>query len=774
MIARLLVLAFFVTAITVRGATVEEADICVYGGTSSGLAAAVQAVRMGKSVILVTPDKHLGGLSSGGLGFSDTGNKEVIGGLAREFYHRVWKHYDAAEAWNWQQRGTYANQGQGTRARDDDRQTMWVFEPHVAEQVFEAWIKENRITVHRDEWLDRAQGVEKNGARISSIRMLSGRTCRAKVFIDATYEGDLMAAAGVDYHVGREAQSVYGEQWNGIQTGVLFHSHHFDKVPQKISPYVVPGDPGSGVLPRISSEPPGQYGQGDKRIQAYCYRMCLTDNPDNLVPFAKPDGYDAKQYELLLRVLQAGWRETFMKFDRIPNHKTDVNNHGPVSTDNIGYNYDYPDASYERRREIIREHQDYQKGWLHFLANDPRVPQDVQANMRRWGLARDEFADNGNWPHQLYIREARRMMGLFVMTENELLKKRPTPDPVGMGSYDIDSHNVQRYITPEGYVQNEGDIGVSTHGPYQIAYGSLVPKRGQCDNLLVPVCVSSSHIAFGSIRMEPVFLILGQSAAAAAAIAIDGGTSVQAVPYKQLRERLLKDGQVLEYSQAATNRNAGVAAPASSQIASTNANPLARIQDEPGLPRVLLIGDSISIGYTLPVRARLKGLANVHRVSDNAGSTAVGLRNLSGWLGKGKWDVIHFNFGIHDAKFLSPGKQQVSYDEYEKNLREIVKRLKETGAKLIWCTTTPVPPGELIPPRKFDDVSIYNRIAEKIMTEQGVVIDDLNAFISPRVANNQKPHDVHFTAEGSELLADQVAAAIKAQLPKQSSGGTGI
>jgi lysophospholipase L1-like esterase len=770
--ARLLVLACAVTGIALRGATATDTDICVYGGTSSGVAAAVQAARMGKSVVLVTPDRHLGGLSSGGLGFSDTGNHEVIGGLAREFYHRVWKHYDPPEAWNWQQRGAYGNQGQGTRARDNEERTMWVFEPHVAEQVFEAMMKESRIAVHRDEWLDRSKGVTKHGARITSITTLSGRTYRAKMFIDATYEGDLMAAAGVDYQVGREAQNVYGEQWNGVQTGITHHAHHFGEVPQKLSPYIVPGDPKSGVLPRISAKPPGEYGQGDKKIQAYCYRMCLTDHPENRLPFPKPEGYDSSQYELLLRVLQAGWRETFVKFDRIPNRKTDVNNHGPVSTDDIGCNYDYPEASYELRRQIIKEHQDYQKGWLFFIANDPRVPKDVQVEMRRWGLARDEFRDNGNWPHQLYIREARRMIGLFVMTENELLKKRATPDPVGMGSYDIDSHNVQRYITPDGHVQNEGDIGVSTQGPYQIAYGALVPKRGQCDNLLVPVCVSSSHIAFGSIRMEPVFMILGQSASTAAAIAIDAGIAVQAVSYQELREHLLKDGQILEHPQPIAKHKPDPKAAASGVTESDDTNPFAPVQDETGLPRVLIIGDSISIGYTPSVRRLLKGQANVHRIPTNGGMSSTGLTNLSAWLGKDKWDVIHFNFGLHDAKFLSPGKQQVPPDAYENNLRELVKRLQATGAKLIWCATTPVPPGELVPPRQFDDVAVYNGIAVKVMTAYGVTINDLNAFIRPHVANYQTPHDVHFTAEGSELLAKQVAAAIQAQLPKQGRSRT--
>lgn len=528
----------------------EQFDVIVYGGTSAGVIAAVQAKKMGKTVVLVCPEKHLGGLSSGGLGWTDTGNKAVIGGLSREFYHRIWKHYDQPAAWKWQRKEQYGNKGQGTEAIDGGQRTMWIFEPHVAEQVFEELVKEHAIAVHRDQWLDRTAGVTKNGARIVSIKMLNGRSYSGKMFLDATYEGDLMAAAGVDYHVGREARSTYDEQYAGVQTGVLHHRHHFGALKEKISPYVIPDDRNSGVLARISTEPPGEVGQADKRVQAYCFRMCLTDHPEIRVPFPKPERYDPKQYELLQRVFAAGWRETFDKFDPIPNRKTDTNNHGPLSTDNIGANYDYAEASYERRREIWREHERYQQGWLYFIANDERVPKEVQEAMRQWGLAKDEFADNGHWPYQLYIREARRMIGQFVMTENELLKKRPTPDSVGMGSYTIDSHNVQRYITPDGYVQNEGDIGVPTRGPYEIAYGSLVPQRGQCDNLLVPVCVSSSHVAFGSIRMEPVFMILGQSAATAAALAIDANQPVQDVPYAKLRERLLQDGQVLEFKAA--------------------------------------------------------------------------------------------------------------------------------------------------------------------------------------------------------------------------------
>lgn len=517
-------------------------DIVIYGGTSAGIAAAVQAKRMGKSVVVLSPDKHLGGLSSGGLGFTDTGDKSVIGGIAREFYHRVWQHYQTPEAWRWQSREAYGNKGQGTPAIDGENRTMWIFEPHVAEKIFEDFARENEVEIRRDTWLDREAGVRKENGVIRSVRMLDGSTWEGRMFIDATYEGDLLAAAGVSYHVGRESNSVYGEKWNGVQKDARHHGHYFKK---PVDPYLKPGDRSSGLLPRISAEPPGENGAGDKKIQAYCYRMCLTRNAENRVPFPKPDRYDPAQYELLLRVLNTGWREVFDKFDPIPNEKTDTNNHGPFSTDNIGMNYDYPEAGYERRGEILREHEDYQKGLMYFLANDPRVPADVRTKMEEWGLAKDEFTDNGNWPHQIYVRESRRMIGEYVVTEHDCLSVRETPEPVGMGSYNIDSHNVQRYVTADGHVQNEGDIGVHPKKPYRIAYGALLPKKSECANLLVPVCVSSSHIAYGSIRMEPVFMILGQSAATAAALAVEKAVAPQDLPYPALRERLLSDKQVL-------------------------------------------------------------------------------------------------------------------------------------------------------------------------------------------------------------------------------------
>ncbi|HSH20595.1 MAG TPA: FAD-dependent oxidoreductase [Draconibacterium sp.] len=519
-----------------------EADVIIYGGTSAAVIAAVEVVQSGKSVIMVSPDVHLGGLSSGGLGWSDTGKKEAIGGLSRTFYQKIYDYYNTNESWKWEKKNEYGNTGQGTPAIDGEYRTMWIFEPHVAEKVFEDFISENKIEIHRDEWLERKKGVKKVDNKIVSITTLSGKTFSGKVFIDATYEGDLMATAGVSYHVGRESTEEYGEQWAGVQKGIDHHGHMFRT---NISAYKVSGDPSSGVLARISTQSPGANGQGDHKIQAYCYRMCMTNHPENRVPFPKPANYDASQYELLLRIFESGRDDWFHKFDAIPNKKTDTNNHGPFSSDNIGMNYEYPDGSYEKRREIIQEHKDYQMGLLWFVANDPRVPEKIRAKMATWGLAKDEFTDNGNWPHQIYVREARRMIGEYVTTEQDVLAKREVPKPVGMGSYPMDSHNVQRYISPEGYVQNEGDIGVHPEKPYSISYGSIVPEKEECQNLLVPVCVSSSHIAFGSIRMEPVFMILGQSAAVASCMAIDENIAVQDVDYDGLKKVLQGKGQIL-------------------------------------------------------------------------------------------------------------------------------------------------------------------------------------------------------------------------------------
>jgi hypothetical protein len=522
---------------TTAEANQKQYDVVIYGGTSAAVGAAVQAARMNKSVIVVSPDTHLGGLSSGGLGWTDSGRKEAVGGIAREFYRRVKQHYDTPNAWIYQK-------PEECRHYRRDGDAIWVFEPHVAEQTFEALIQQHAIPVVRQQWLDRQSGVTKQGAHIVAIRTLDGTSYHGRVFIDATYEGDLMAAAGVSYTVGREANAQYGETLNGVQTQHAV-SHQFI---HPVDPYVVPGDPTSGLLPRIHAGPPIAEGAADHRVQAYCFRMCLTTVAANRVPFAKPTGYDPQQYQLLARYLQTDWQGVgvFRKFDPIPNSKTDTNNHGGFSTDNIGMNYDYPEASYARRREIVQEHEQYQKGLMYFLANDPKVPAPVREKMASYGLAKDEFVNHGHWPHQIYVRESRRMVSDFVMTELHLRGRSSTPEPVGMGSYNMDSHNVQRYVDDKGQARNEGDIQVNPGGPYPISYRALVPKEAQCDNLLVPVCVSSSHIAYGSIRMEPVFLVLGQSAATAASHAIDSHVAVQRIDYERLARRLRADEQVLD------------------------------------------------------------------------------------------------------------------------------------------------------------------------------------------------------------------------------------
>jgi hypothetical protein len=523
---------------------VFKADIIVYGGTSGAVAAAVQASEMGRSVILVSPDKHLGGMSSSGLGFTDTGNKEVIGGLARRFYQLIYDHYKDSTAWNWQKKSEYGNKGQGNPAIDGDKRTMWIFEPHAAEESFEKMLSATNVKVYRDEFLDRDSGLILKDGVIKAFKTMSGKYFAGKVFIDATYEGDLMAEAGVKYTIGRESGSVYNEKWNGVQKGVFHHGHYFK---DNIDPYIKPGDPKSGLVARISAADPGENGAGDNKIQAYCYRLCLTRNQENKVPLSKPEGYDSTKYELLARLSATRWNEFFGKYDPIPNLKTDVNNHGPFSYDNIGMNWDYPEATYKRRQEILNEHILYQKGILWFMATDKRIPEGVRKTMNEWGYSKDEFADNGNWPYNIYVREARRMIGEYVMTENDVLGKRDVPRPVGMGSYTMDSHNVQRYVTPEGYVQNEGDIGVKADKPYQIDLGAILPKREECKNLLVPVCVSSSHIAFGSIRMEPVFMILGQSAGTLATMAVNSRKTIYDISYEDLKAQLIKDGQILEY-----------------------------------------------------------------------------------------------------------------------------------------------------------------------------------------------------------------------------------
>jgi len=514
------------------------ADVCVYGATSAGVITALQLIDDGHSVVLVDCDGWVGGLTTSGLGATDVGNKDAIGGLARDFYRRVRSHYDRPEAWVRETRQQFRGHG-----HDAGSDTAWTFEPGVAEATFGAMLRERHIEPMRAR-LDRRQGcVEKVGARVQRIRCEDGSWIRARIFFDCSYEGDLLAAAGCTFTVGRDGNARYGEALNGVQTA----NARFHQFGARVDPYVVPGDPGSGLLPGIDPAGPGAEGSADLRVQAYCFRLCATDDPGNRVPWPQPPGYDARDYELLLRHFEAGstlapWHPVPM-----PNKKTDSNNNGAVSTDWIGGNYDYPTADYATRERIRAQHRRYQQGLLWTLANDPRVPAKVQAEFRRFGLAADEFVGNGNWPPLLYVREARRLVGEHVVTEHQCMGHVVDPDPVGLGAYAMDSHNVQRYVGPDGGVHNEGDVQVKVPKPYGISFRALLPQRGEADNLLVPVCCSASHIAYGSIRMEPVFMVLAQSAAIAAGLAIDADVAVQDVPYAELRERLLAAGQVLQW-----------------------------------------------------------------------------------------------------------------------------------------------------------------------------------------------------------------------------------
>lgn len=539
-------------AYTPTSASEQEADIIVYGGTSAGIAAAIQAKRMGHSVIVVEPYEHIGGLSTGGLGQTDIGNKQVIGGIAREFYRGIRAHYSEDESWIWQKRSEYRDGGQTKTLATED--TMWTFEPSAASIVIFKMMDKEGIQVITNEKLDRSKnGVTKSGSRIQSFSTLSGNIYSGKIFIDATYEGDLLAAAGVSYAVGRESNTEFEETINGVQTDRYTRTidWHFSvnsqnhQIEPGVSAFVIEGDRSSGVLPFINPNGPGIEGSGDFGVQAYCYRATLTNHPDNRVPFAKPDNYDEFNYELLFRHLEAGGNKFWIN-SAMPNRKTDTNNGGGFSSDFIGQNFKYPEASYEKRETILQEHKDYQLGLYWSLANHPRVPQKIRDYVSQWGLPKDEYPEYGNWSPQLYVREARRMMGQYVMTQKNCEGIDVVEDSVGMGAYGMDSHHVQRYVDANGHARNEGNVQADVKAPYPISYQSLLPKQEEADNLLVPVCVSSTHIAFGSIRMEPVFMVLGQSAATAACLALDQDISLSELNYADLRERLLADNQILE------------------------------------------------------------------------------------------------------------------------------------------------------------------------------------------------------------------------------------
>lgn len=510
-------------------------DVVIYGGTSAGVSAAIQTRRMGKSVVLIEPGQHLGGLTVSGLGATDSGNKAVIGGISREFYQRIRRHYEQDSAWR-QEKAAESS----TFEKSAD--AMWTFEPHVAERIMKDWLAEEQVECVLGEAFNRQSGVKKDGTRILSIEMKSGKRFSGKCFIDATYEGDLLAASGVSYTVGREPNQQYGETLSGVQVANAVY-HQFVK---PVDPYLTPGDPASGLLPGINPHPPAADGTGDHHVQAYNFRICMTDAPENRVPFSKPEGYDPLEHELLLRNFEAGDLRIPMSIKMMPNRKTDLNNNFAVSTDWIGRNYLYPEADDETRAQILKDHETYIRGFLWTLTNHPRVPEVVRKETSRWGYSRDEFVDNDYFPFWCYIREGRRMIGVYVQTELDCRRLRICEDSVGLGSYSMDSHHSQRYVDETGHVRNEGDVQVSPRGAYAISARALLPKAEQCENLIVPVCLSSSHMAYGSIRMEPVFMILGQSAATMCCLSLDANQTLHQVPYETLRKKLLADRQVLD------------------------------------------------------------------------------------------------------------------------------------------------------------------------------------------------------------------------------------
>jgi hypothetical protein len=518
-------------------------DVVVYGGTSGGITAAVQAAKDGRSVVLISPTKHLGGLTTSGLGWTDLGNSSILGGLSREFYQRVYRHYQDKKSWTRQTREEFGNKGQGGPAFDDKVAIGSVFEPKVAEEVFTGMLKEAKVPVVEGR-LDLAKGVSMEGSRISKIRMEDGREFAGKIFIDASYEGDLLPGAKVSFTVGREANATYDETSSGIQVEKSTKNQLVDGV----DPYKKPRDPASGLLPGVNADAGGADGSADRRLQAYCYRMVLTDVSANRLKIDKPKDYNEADYELLFRSIEAGQGSGFFKYDLVPNRKTDSNNSGGISMDFIGRNHgegwDWTTLGHKEREELAKQHEHWQRGLLWTLQNHPRVPEKIRQSVSKWGLPKDEFTDNGHWPWQLYVREARRMVSDHVMSQQHCTGRVTVPDSVGMAAYSMDSHHVQRHVK-NGMVKNEGDVQIHGGKPYPIAYRSLVPKKGECENLLVPWSLSASHMAFGSIRMEPVFMVLGQSASIAAGLALDKDIAVQAIDYAELRPRLLAAGQSL-------------------------------------------------------------------------------------------------------------------------------------------------------------------------------------------------------------------------------------
>lgn len=537
-----------------------ESEICVYGGTAGGVAAAVQAARLGKRVVLAEPGKHLGGMTAGGLSAVDIGDPRSVGGIAREYFTALAGAYGKTLAWD----KPFVSKGGGPATGGG-----FAIEPHRAEALFHDLVKGAGVPVY---YQARLAAVHKAGARITELVMEDGTIFRAQMFIDTTYEGDLLARAGVSYTLTREGNAKYGETFNGISYSPRFAPRwgHVKPGPTgrapdglgvwdrdlPLDPYVVPGQPASGLLPLVQEGDPGREGDPAPGVQAYCYRLCLTTAGDR-IPIAPPPDYDPKRYEIVARFIAGCLKigddmdlRWFAKYDPLPGDKFDFNT-ATFGANLPGASWAWPEAGYARREQIAKEHENYHRGLLHFLATDARVPVKVREEVKRFGLPRDEFADNGGWPHQIYIREARRMVSDFVMTEHHTYGRQVAAQSIGLGSYGTDTHEIRR-IVKDGVVAREGKTagGRDNAGPYPIGYGAIVPKEKECENLLVTFALSASHTAFSSIRMEPVFMVTSQSAATAASLAIDERATVQRVDYAKLSERLLAGKQVLEWSQA--------------------------------------------------------------------------------------------------------------------------------------------------------------------------------------------------------------------------------
>ena len=554
---------FFLLIPLVSKSQEYNAEVIIYGGTSSGIVAAIESSRLGNDVILIEPTNRVGGLTTGGLGQTDIGNKQVIGGIALEFYQNIKKYYENPKNWVWQKKSEYKDRGQTRSSITED--AMWTFEPSAALFVFSQMIDSEKIKVFYNEKLNREKGVKKVNNKIKYVEMESGLRFNGSVFIDASYEGDLLAASGVSYTVGRESNSMYGESLNGNQPNILGktlknkiskNSAHHNFI-FGVDPYVVKGNPNSGLLPYISEGGPGIEGEGDIRIQAYCFRMTLTDHPENRIPFKKPENYNELNYELLFRNYESAKGEIEDMYSYgdplvpwinspMPNRKTDTNNQKGFSTDFIGQNWNYPEASYEERKKIKELHRKYQQGLMWTLAYHPRIPKKVRDKVSIWGTCKDEYEREDGWQNQLYIREARRMKSDYIMTQKNCERLEIINDPIGMAAYGMDSHNVRRYVNHLGFVQNEGNVEASVAKPFPISYRSIIPRKIECENLVVSVCLSASHIAFGSIRMEPVFMVLGQSSAIIASLAIEKNISVQDINYNRLKSVLIDRGQILD------------------------------------------------------------------------------------------------------------------------------------------------------------------------------------------------------------------------------------